>query len=312
MLTRFKPIRLRVAIAVCLLVPTGLLAQDAPAQPAPAAPPKPAAPTPAAEPAVPPAPAPVPAPVPATPAVADPAQPVDATAEEPATTPSEAADGVAKVPTAGCRAYGVGKTCGPQGCRAVAGGQPSAGCNACGSATNQLGGCMNGACPNSAPCFATSRTSLSPEVCAGRPYTVGDLKRDLWMWECGVKQDLGLGPYRQPNAVDFWLQQQRMEFECRRAYRNHVWGAHLHNKMNYFKPRGCCGEGCAPFGQYERIYATQPDYWDARDSQLYAAPATNVPTAIPLPPNVHYQYNFGWGTPSSRLTPVSSLVRPRF
>lgn len=199
-------------------------------------------------------------------------------------------------------------TCGP---RAVAS-QPSAGCNACGSATNQLGGCMNGACPNSAPCFATPGGGLSPEVCAGRPYTVGDLKRDLWMWECGIKQDLGLGPYRQPNAVDFWLQQQRMEFECRRAYRNHVWGAHLHNKLNYFKPRGCCGEGCAPFGQYERIYAAQPDHWDARDSQLYAAPATGVPTAIPLPPNVHYQYNFGWGTPSSRLTPISSLVRPRF
>ena len=153
---------------------------------------------------------------------------------------------------------------------------------------------------------------MSPEACAGRPYTVGDFKRDLWMWECGIKQDLGLGPYRQPNELDFWLAREKARFECRRAYRNHVWGAHFHNKLNYFKPRGNCGYGAPPFGQYERIYAAQPDYWDPRDSRIYSAASTGVPTAVPLPPNVRYQYNYSWGTPSSRLTPVSSLVRPRF
>lgn len=153
---------------------------------------------------------------------------------------------------------------------------------------------------------------MSPEACAGRPYTVGDFKRDMWMWECGIKQDLGLGQYRQPTQFDMWIAQEKAQFECRRAYRNHVWGAHFHNKLNYFKPGGCCGTGCPPFGQYERVYSAQPNYWDKRDSRIYAAPATGVPTSIPLPPNVHYQYNYGWGTPSSRLTPVSSLVRPRF
>jgi len=103
-----------------------------------------------------------------------------------------------------------------------------------------------------------------------------------------------------------------MKYHCNRAYRNQVWGAHLHNKFNYFIPSGNGGKGVPPFGCYQRIIATQPGYYDARDKQVYASPMTGVPTAVPLAPNVRHQYNYGWGTPSSRLTPISTIVPPRF
>ena len=34
----------------------------------------------------------------------------------------------------------------------------------------------------------------------------------------------------------------------------------------------------------------------------------NVPVAMPLAPNVEHQYNYGWGIPSSRLTPISRFI----
>lgn len=68
------------------------------------------------------------------------------------------------------------------------------------------------------------------------------------------------------------------------------------------RPRGAIG------GRYSRVYAVNPYYHDFRDGAVYAAQGYNAPVAVPLAPNVDYQYNYGWGIPSSRLTPVSRVV----
>jgi hypothetical protein len=70
---------------------------------------------------------------------------------------------------------------------------------------------------------------------------------------------------------------------------------------------GCFGYG-ALGGCYGRVYAVNPYYHDFRDGAVYAAQGYNAPIAVPLAPNVDYQYNYGWGIPSSRLTPVSRVV----
>ena len=61
-------------------------------------------------------------------------------------------------------------------------------------------------------------------------------------------------------------------------------------------------------GSYARVYAVNPYHHDFRDGAVYAAQGYNAPIAVPLAPNVDYQWNYGWGIPSSRLTPVSRVV----
>tara|TARA_R100001480_G_scaffold97533_1_gene102178 strand:+ start:215 stop:391 length:177 start_codon:yes stop_codon:yes gene_type:complete len=56
-------------------------------------------------------------------------------------------------------------------------------------------------------------------------------------------------------------------------------------------------------------YAVDPYQFDARDGRLYGAQGYGVPIAVPLAPNVHSTYNYGWGVPSSRLTPVTRIVQ---
>lgn len=69
-----------------------------------------------------------------------------------------------------------------------------------------------------------------------------------------------------------------------------------------------CLAGGALGGCYSRVYAVNPYHHDFRDGAVYAAQGYNAPIAVPLAPNVDYQYNYGWGVPSSRLTPVSRVV----
>lgn len=81
--------------------------------------------------------------------------------------------------------------------------------------------------------------------------------------------------------------------------------AYLRCKFGYFIHDGCGGAGCKPFGHYSVVYPVDPCYADARDGQVYAAQGVNGPVSVPLAPNVRHTYNYGWGVPSSRLTPVS-------
>ena len=194
---------------------------------------------------------------------------------------------------------------------------PTGGCQS--GMARVTGMCADGTCrdgfaypTNGTPCMGSPGSCLSSEVCMGRPYTVGDLNRSIFGAKCRSKEILGLdGCSGGCSPLSQWWAGQQYKSECRRAYRNHVLAAHLHNKFNYFSPSGCCGEGCPPFGTYTRVYATEPHYADARDGQVYASPTTGMPMAVPLPPNVRHQYNYSWGMPSSRLTPISNIVLPR-
>lgn len=76
-------------------------------------------------------------------------------------------------------------------------------------------------------------------------------------------------------------------------------------KFGCFIPTGAGGVGVPVCGKYARVYPQDPHYFDQRDGQVWAAQGYGVPMAVPLAPVVGHTYNYGWGTPSSRLTPVS-------
>ncbi|MBI1348317.1 hypothetical protein GC163_18740 [bacterium] len=80
-------------------------------------------------------------------------------------------------------------------------------------------------------------------------------------------------------------------------------------KFGFLIPTGCGGAGCPPFGRYARVYPQDPSYFDQRDGQVYGASGYGVPVSVPLAPVVSHTYNYSWGMPSSRLTPVSRLAQ---
>jgi hypothetical protein len=54
------------------------------------------------------------------------------------------------------------------------------------------------------------------------------------------------------------------------------------------------------------IIAVTPSYVHPNDlNQAYAAQGYGGPVSVPQAPNVRSNYNYGWGIPSSRLTPTS-------
>ncbi len=83
---------------------------------------------------------------------------------------------------------------------------------------------------------------------------------------------------------------------------------YLRCKFGYFIPTGNGGAGTPFMGTYARVYPQDPSYFDQRDGQLWAAQGYGVPVAVPLAPVVGHQYNYSWGVPSSRLTPISRLA----
>ncbi len=84
--------------------------------------------------------------------------------------------------------------------------------------------------------------------------------------------------------------------------------AYLRCKLGYFIHDGCGGVGCKPFGHYSIVYPDNPAHFDGRDGQVYAAQGVGGPVSVPLAPNVRHAYNYGWGIPSSRLTPISNAT----
>jgi hypothetical protein len=62
-----------------------------------------------------------------------------------------------------------------------------------------------------------------------------------------------------------------------------------------------------PFGRYHIAYPVNPHHFDHRDGRIYAAQGYGYPIASPLAPNVEHTYNYSWGVPSSRLSPVSRM-----
>lgn len=80
---------------------------------------------------------------------------------------------------------------------------------------------------------------------------------------------------------------------------------YLRCKFGYFIPTGGGGKGIPWVGHYSRVYPVNPYYSDSRDGQAYAAQGYGIPVSVPLAPVVGHTYEYGWGVPSSRLTPVS-------
>jgi len=73
-----------------------------------------------------------------------------------------------------------------------------------------------------------------------------------------------------------------------------------------------CREGCGwrflDAHCYSMTYAVNPWYADGRDGRVYAAYGYGAPMTVPLAPTVTNQYNYGWGIPSGRLTPISRVA----
>lgn len=82
-------------------------------------------------------------------------------------------------------------------------------------------------------------------------------------------------------------------------------GGYLKCKFGFLCPDGNGGAGMPLFGKYSRVYPNDPSYFDGRDGQVYGAQGYGTPVSVPLAPVVGHTYNYGWGVPSSRLTPVS-------
>lgn len=85
----------------------------------------------------------------------------------------------------------------------------------------------------------------------------------------------------------------------------HAMVDYLRCKFGYFIPTGGGGVGVPWVGCYSRVYPQNPYYSDSRDGQTYAAQGYGVPIAVPLAPVVGHTWDYSWGVPSSRLTPVS-------
>lgn len=83
------------------------------------------------------------------------------------------------------------------------------------------------------------------------------------------------------------------------------------SKFGFLTPTGNGGAGSPHIGKYKRVYPQDVYHFDQRDGQLYSAPGYGAPMAVPLAPTVGHTYNYSWGVPASRLTPISN-VAPRY
>lgn len=116
-----------------------------------------------------------------------------------------------------------------------------------------------------------------------------------------------------------WFAEQSAHFRARNQYYSSMLKSDAHAchrehldwlrcKFGYFVPTGACGKGAPLVGCYSMVYPLNPYHFDGRDGQIYAAQGVGGPVSVPLAPVVHHAYNYGWGIPSSRLTPITHPV----
>ena len=178
--------------------------------------------------------------------------------------------------------------CGDDGC--TSGGWGQAGCgtgNCCGT----MGACGNGACGNGACCNSGQCNGMMCDPCDGWSNCDSCDSGRCRLFARGLPRDCcNTGKCR-------WWRGQQMNYLAR----NH----RLSNCLfGWMIPSGCCGQGCPPVGCYDITYADNPSYADPRDGQIYGAQGYGTHMTVPLAPTVNYQYNYSWGTPASRLTPI--------
>jgi hypothetical protein len=179
---------------------------------------------------------------------------------------------------------------------------------------------QGGSCTVGDGCCVTEPTCVSPVECAEGCCTVGcgnpKCKNDCCMcqncccngrMQCGVMEGTCCGVNclfagsqcsgTGCKTCDFW-RGQSLSFRAKNARLADC-------LFGWMCPSGCCGKGCPPVGGYKMTYADQPQYYDARDNQMYAAQGYGMPMTVPLAPTVNYSYNYSSGMPSSRITPIS-------
>jgi len=61
-------------------------------------------------------------------------------------------------------------------------------------------------------------------------------------------------------------------------------------------------------GGWSSIYPAVGYYYDVRDTRTYAAQGYDAPVTVPMAP-ITRAYNYGWGIPSTRLSPVGGYSR---
>jgi hypothetical protein len=97
--------------------------------------------------------------------------------------------------------------------------------------------------------------------------------------------------------------------ECDHCHDGHCHDGHW-SHLGMFHPLALLhtlkhsGHGLCPVGVYSHAYPVNPNYFDARDGRVYAAQGYGIPVSVPLAPQVDFTYNYGWGIPASRLTPI--------
>ena len=79
-------------------------------------------------------------------------------------------------------------------------------------------------------------------------------------------------------------------------------------KFGYFFPTGSGGKGSALVGHYSMVYPVNPGYRILAIATCTRLRVTTGRWRCRSPPVVHHTYNYGWGVPSSRLTPVSHPI----
>lgn len=109
-----------------------------------------------------------------------------------------------------------------------------------------------------------------------------------------------------------WWACQKAMHRHRNSHATAALKGYMAGKFGYFCPSANCGEGMGLCTKYGMVYALDPGFADPRDAERYAAPGQGVHLNVPLAPNVRHAYNFSWGVPSSRLTPVrhAAVVGP--
>ncbi len=176
---------------------------------------------------------------------------------------------------AGCGTEGCGvQGCGPEGCDIY------------GNDRCQSGNCDG--CPSGRDSRKMRRQGGECDVCLSEDYD----DRMCTLFARAVPDD---GCTRWPTR---WWRGQQLNFLSRNQ--------RLSNTLfGWLIPSGCGGQGCPTVGCYSVTYADDPGYSDGRDGGMgYGAQGYGVPVNVPLAPNVRQSYNYSWGTPSSRITPM--------
>lgn len=185
---------------------------------------------------------------------------------------------------------GTSADCGPVGSPGICS------LNGCGPAPCATGSCAPLICDGNAcgcegvcdgGCQGVSINMITLNECCDSLFGCNSCDNDCWLDRCG------------DSALCRWWHKQSLMYQKRNRMTSKALICGL-------CPTGCCETALA--GKYHIVYTTDPNYADQRDGGLYSAQGYGVPVTVPLAPNVRHTYNYGWGIPSSRLTPISHPV----